>query len=63
MEQLPRDFVTKLKSLDYNVMVEIVDRYLTKKEIKAVLLRRDLILEWLNKRVAAYGETAVFYDR
>jgi hypothetical protein len=63
MQQLPRDFVEKLKALDYDLLKETVGEYLTKKEIKAVLLRRDLILDWLDERISKKGETAVLYDR
>jgi hypothetical protein len=63
MKQMPRDFVEKLKALDFEKLQEIVDEYLTKKEINAVLLRRDLILAWLNKRISELGEAEVLYDR
>ncbi len=63
MKQLPRDFVAKLKTLNSERMHRIVDEYLTKKEINAVLLRRDLILAWLDKRISELGEDEVLYDR
>lgn len=63
MRQLPRDFVGKLKALDSDLLEEIVGEYLTKKEIKAVLLRRDLIVDWLDKRISELGEAEVLYDR
>ena len=31
------------------------------KEINAVLIRRDLIIDWLNKRIEKLGEEKVFY--
>lgn len=44
MKQLPKAFVEKLKSLNHEVIKEVVGEYLTDKEIEAVLIRRDLIL-------------------
>jgi len=63
MRRLPRDFVEKLKALNLDLVQEIVDEYLTKKEINAVLLRRDLILTWLDKHISEQGKNEVLYDR
>lgn len=62
MKQLPRAFVEKLKSLNFQVIKDIVEDYLTDKEINAVLTRRDLIINWLNKRIKKLGEKEVLYD-
>jgi hypothetical protein len=61
MKELPRDFVEKLKSLNPEVMKEIVGEYLTDKEIEAVLIRRDLIIDWVEKRIKKMGEDKVLY--
>lgn len=61
MKQLPREFVEKLKSLNFEVIKEVVGEYLTDKEIEAVLARRDLIIEWLDKRIQKMGEDQVLY--
>ncbi|MGD8540094.1 MAG: hypothetical protein PVI66_15385 [Candidatus Aminicenantes bacterium] len=61
MKELPRAFVEKLKSLDTELMKEIVGEYLTKKEIKCTLIRRDLILAWLDNRIKELGEDKVLY--
>lgn len=61
MKQLPRDFVEKLKSLNTEVIKDIVGEYLTDKEIECVLTRRDLILKWLNKQIKKVGEDKVLY--
>ncbi|MBD3414813.1 MAG: hypothetical protein GF421_10340 [Candidatus Aminicenantes bacterium] len=63
MKQLPREFVEKLKSLNQDVIKEVVGEYLTDKEIEAVLIRRDLIIDWLNKRIEELGEDKVLYQR
>jgi hypothetical protein len=61
MKELPRVFVEKLKSLNPELIKEIVGEYLTNKEIKCILIRRDLILEWLNNRIKKLGEDKVLY--
>jgi len=40
---------------------EIVGEYLSDKEIKCTLIRRDMILEWLDKRIKEIGEDKVLY--
>ena len=61
MKQLPRAFVEKLKSLDQTTIKNIVGEYLTDDEIKAVLMRKDLILDWLDKHIKKEGEDNVLY--
>jgi len=61
MKELPRAFVERLKSLDYEVMKEIVGDYLSDKEIKCTLIRRDLIIKWLENRIMELGEDRVLY--
>lgn len=62
MKELPRDFVEQLRSLNFELMKEIVGEYLNDKEIKCTLIRRDLILEWLDKRIKEMGEDKVLYE-
>jgi hypothetical protein len=61
MKELPREFVEKLKSLDAESIKSAVGEYLTDKEIEYVLIRRDLIIDWLNKRIKKEGEDKVLY--
>jgi hypothetical protein len=61
MKELPRAFVEKLKSLNFELIKDIVGEYLTDKEINAVLLRRDLILEFVDERIKKLGEDKVLY--
>lgn len=61
MKELPRAFVEKLKSLNFELMKEIVGEYRNDKEIKCTILRRDLILAWLDKRIKEIGEDKVLY--
>jgi len=56
MKRLPKIFVEKLKSLNFEQIRDAAGEYLTDKEIKAVLSRRDLIIEWLDKRIKKLGE-------
>jgi hypothetical protein len=61
MKELPRAFVEKLKSLNFEFIRENVGEYLTDKEIDAVLIRRDLIIEFMDKRIKTLGEDKVLY--
>jgi hypothetical protein len=61
MKRLPRAFVDKLKSMNVEIVKQVVGEYLTEKEIEAILLRRDLIIDNLNRRIEKLGEAAVLY--
>lgn len=61
MKELPRVFVEKLKELTQESLREVVGDYLKDDEIAAVLIRRDLILEEINRRIQAQGEENVLY--
>jgi len=61
MKELPRAFVEKLKSLNFELIKGIVGEYLTDEEIEAVLTRRDLIIKWLDDQIKKVGEDKVLY--
>lgn len=61
MRKLPKTFVEKCKSLNFELIREAVGEYLSDKEIEAVLIRRDLIIDWLDKRIQELGEDKVLY--
>jgi len=61
MNQLPRDLIEKLKALNFDTVREVVGEYLADDEIEATLVRRDLIIEWVNKRIKEKGEDQVLY--
>jgi len=61
MDQLPRAFVEKLKSLDFATIKAAVGEYLTDKEIDATLKRRDLMVAWIDKHIKEKGEDYVLY--
>jgi len=61
METLPRPFFEALKALTPESVRTIVGDYLTDDEIAATMARRDLIVAWIDKRIAALGEDKVLY--
>ena len=61
MRMLPKTFVEKLKSVNFNMIKNAVGEYLTDKEIEAVMMRRDLLISWLEKRIKELGEDEVLY--
>ena len=61
MKELPRVLVDKLKALTPQAVQEAVGEYLTGEEIKAMFLRRDLMLLEIDKLVKKYGEENVLY--
>ncbi len=61
MKELPRAFIERLKSLNFELIRDIVGEYLTDKEINAVLLRRDLILKVIDERIKKLGEDKILY--
>ena len=61
MAELPRTFVEALKALTPETIRQVVGEYLTDEEIAATMARRDLIIAWLDKRIAELGEMKVLY--
>lgn len=61
MKELPRAFVEKLKALNFEIIKEAVGEYLTRKEIEAILMRRDLMLEVIDDLIKKNGEENVLY--
>jgi len=61
MKQLPRAFVEKIKSLNFELIKDIVGEYLTDAEINAVLARKELILKEIDKLIKKLGEDKVLY--
>jgi hypothetical protein len=58
---LPQEFVEKIRSLSYDLIKEAVGPYLDKKEIEAVLDRRDLLLSEIDEMIKEKGEENVLY--
>jgi hypothetical protein len=61
MSELPRVLVDKVKALDPAILRSVAGETLSDEEIRAVLIRRDLILQEIDKLVRANGESKVFY--
>ena len=61
MAELPRAFVEAMKALTAEAIGTVVGEYLTDEEITATMARRDLIIAWLDKRIAELGEMKVLY--
>jgi hypothetical protein len=56
-----RQLLAKLKALDVNKLTETTRGYLTKDEVKAVMARRDKIVERFQRMIAEKGENEVLY--
>jgi len=61
MKELPRVMVDKLKALTPEIVKAAVGEYLTEEEVKAMFLRRDLMLQEIDKLIKKYGEENVLY--
>jgi len=61
MKQLPRTLYENIKTLTAAKIKGVVGDYLTDAEIEAVLVRRDLIVAWVEKRIEEMGEDEVLY--
>ncbi len=60
--QCDRKLLEALRRLTYEILESELRPYLTKSEVKALLTRRDLIIDFFDKAVAEKGEQAVLYD-
>jgi hypothetical protein len=61
MSELPRAIVEKIKAYTFDHIRSVVGDYLTDEEIRAVLIRRDLILKEVDKLIKKNGEDKVLY--
>ena len=61
MVRCDRQLLEKPKALDANTVTEKTNRYLIKDEMKAVMARRDKIVEFFQKLIAEKGENEVLY--
>jgi hypothetical protein len=59
--RLPRWFVDRIKGLTFEAIQEAVGDTLKKKEIQAILVRRDLLLKEIAAMVEKWGEAQVIY--
>ena len=56
-----RQLLEKLKALDASAVTEKTNRYLSKDEVKAVMVRRDKIVAQFQKLIAEKGDKEVLY--
>ncbi len=61
MSELPRAMVDRVKALDFAGIRAAVGKTLSDEEIRAVLTRRDLVLEEIARIIKANGEAKVLY--
>ena len=61
MRQLPSAFVDRIKLLDFDSIKSVARNYLTHKEIKSVLMRRDLMLDEIDRIIGVFGLEDVLY--
>ena len=61
MSELPRAVFEKVKALDHDTIRTVVGEYLTEEEVRAVVVRRDLVLAEIGRLVKVNGESKVFY--
>lgn len=59
--KLPRQLVENIKALTFDSIKQAVGPYLTDKEIRAVLARKDLILKEIDEMIKVVGEDKVLY--
>jgi len=61
MSELPRALVDRVRGLDFAGIKAVVGEYLTDAEIEAVLIRRGLILQEIDRLIKVNGEAKVLY--
>ncbi len=61
IRRLPREFVEKIKALTLENVQEAVGSYLKKKEVKAVLKRKELLLKEIEEMIQETGEDKFLY--
>lgn len=59
---LPRALLPRLKSLDMETLRREMDGLLTKAQLRGILVRRDRLLEKIEKDRRSYGDEVVFQD-
>lgn len=61
MSELPRAFVEKIKALNFDLIKNIVGEYLTDEQINAIMARKELILQEIDRLIKEKGEAQVLY--
>jgi len=63
MKELPKALFEKIKALTAEQIKAAVNDYLTDDEIKAVLIRKDMIIKEIENLIAKNGEENVLYEK
>jgi hypothetical protein len=58
---LPRAFVEKIRNLNFDSIKEAAGSYLKDEELKAILVRKELLLKEINEMIKEKGEDSVLY--
>ncbi len=61
MRELPRALVEKIAALEPDIIRDAVGKYLTNREIQAIMDRKVLILKEIERLISLYGEASVLY--
>ena len=61
MSELPRAVVERVKALDLETVRAVAGKYLSEAEARAVIVRRDLVLQEIDRIIRANGEDKVLY--
>jgi hypothetical protein len=59
--QLPREFVEKIRGLDFDTIKAAVGPYLKNNEIDSILKRKELLLKEIDEMIQELGENQVLY--
>jgi hypothetical protein len=62
LDRFSRPILEALRGLTKEKLANQLDRWLTKQQIQALWVRRGLILELADRRIAELGEDAVLFD-
>ena len=57
-----RKLLANIRKLDQETLIPVLTPYLTKEEIKSMLVRRDKIVKLFDTQIAEKGENAVLFD-
>jgi len=60
-KRLPRALVEKIKALNFDNIKKAVDPYLKEKEVKAIVIRKELLLKEIDEMIKEKGEDKVLY--
>ncbi|HET8550164.1 MAG TPA: hypothetical protein VFL57_19270 [Bryobacteraceae bacterium] len=62
LRQIDSELLTRIRNLDGATVVQVLKPYLTKMEIDGLLARKDAIVGFFDKQIAAQGQAAVVYE-